>query len=74
MREWWNIHCLLLDPDSRDKILELSNIAHSYADELEGGKDVWSVLQIAKKALVLGIGNEYLPETPELPEELRETM
>jgi glycine/D-amino acid oxidase-like deaminating enzyme len=74
MREWWNDNCLLLDADSRNKMLELLNQAQDYADGKESGQGVWSTLHQCKKALVAGIGEEYLPKTVEMPNELKDVM
>lgn len=73
-REWWNSNCLLLDVASRDEMVKLFNLAHLYARELKSGEYVWDALMTAKKAIVAGIGVEYLPKTSEKPEEFRDTM
>lgn len=73
-REWWNSNCLLLDVTSRDEMVKLINLSHFYANGLKSGEYVWDALMTTKKAIVAGIGVEYLPETSEKPEELREEM
>ncbi|MFC1967590.1 hypothetical protein ACFLV2_03030 [Chloroflexota bacterium] len=73
-REWWNSNCLLLDVTSRDEIVKLINLAHFYANGHQSGEYVWDSLMTAKKAIVAGIGVEYLPNTSEKPEEFQEKM
>lgn len=73
-REWWNGNCLFLDANSRRETVKLINLAHFYADGHKTGEYVWSSLMTAMRAIIAGIGIEYLPEMSELPEELQETM
>ena len=73
-REWWNGNCLLLDVNSRDEMVKLLTLAHFYASGHKSGEYVWDALMTTKKAIVAGIGVEYLPETSEKPEEFRDTM
>jgi hypothetical protein len=74
-REWWNSNCLLLDAASRTKMLELIQLSKSYAEGSRIGQEhVWSALVKAKKAIVAGIGAEYLPEMSEKAEEFRQEM
>jgi len=73
-REWWNSSCLLLDANSRREMVKLINLAHFYADGRKIGEYVWDTLMTALKAVVSGIGFEYLPEELSKPEELDEKM
>lgn len=73
-REWWNSNCLLLDAVSRSEMVGLMNFAHLYANDNEMGRNVWSSLVTTLKAVVSGIGFEYLPEELSKPEELNEEM
>ncbi len=73
-REWWNANCLFLDAQSRSEMVGLLNLAHYYADDMKFGKEVWPSLRTTLKAIVRGIGVEYLPEMSQLPEELEKTM
>ncbi len=69
-RQWWNGNCLLLDRVSRQKMIGLFNLAHMYARQKQGpaepkvqtGEGVWERLDESFKAIMEGIGTEYLPE------------
>lgn len=69
-RDWWNSNSLLLDENSRKSMLFTMNLAHSFAREMSSpikqdvriGDQVWSSLDKSFKAIMEGIGTEYLPE------------
>jgi len=69
-RKWWNNNCLFLDKYSRTKMIGLFNLAHSFANEKQRpvqqevrlGDAVWNRLDESFKAIMEGIGTEYLPE------------
>jgi TPR repeat protein len=73
-REWWNNNSLYLDAVSRSKMVGLFNLAHMYADDHESGNYVWERLWETFKAIVSGIGFEYLPEEASQPDELKKVM
>ena len=73
-REWWYNNCLFLDRESRSNMAGLTILAHSYANGLKSGEYVWDKLMATLRAIVVGIGFEYLPEELSKPEELDERM
>ena len=72
--DWWNEQCLYLDPNSRKLMVGLVNLSHDYARWLDTASEdrplemtqmvqkIWPVLHDTTKAIVEGIGAEYLPE------------
>lgn len=73
-REWWNGSCLFLDTNSRRDMVRLINLSHMYANGNKTAQEhIWDYVIKASKAIVLGIGFEYLPEELSKPEELDET-
>ena len=69
-REWWKGNCLFLDNNSRTKMHGLFNLVHSYANEKQRpvqqavnlGDAVWNRLDESFKAIMEGIGTEYLSD------------
>lgn len=68
-REWWNGNCLFLDAKSRISMVRLTNASEMYADKLQRGAEVFRILDQTLKAIVVGIGAEYLPEMLKKPDE-----
>ena len=74
-REWWDGSCLFLDTNSRREMVRLINLSHAYANGNKMAQEhIWDYVPKTSKAIVLGIGFEYLPEELSKPEELDETM
>ncbi len=74
-REWYDSSCLFLDTNSRREMVGLTNLSHMYANGNKMAQEhIWDYVIKTSKAIVLGIGFEYLPEELSKPEELDETM
>ena len=74
-REWYDGSCLFLDTNSRREMVRFINLSHMYANGNKMAQEhIWDYVVKTSKAIVLGIGFEYLPEELSKPEELDETM
>jgi hypothetical protein len=74
-REWWDSNCLFVDANSRREMVRLMNLSHMYANDNKMAQEkIWDYVISTSKAIVLGIGFEYLPEEFSNPEELDKVM